>query len=94
MAAYWIAHVEVTDEEAYQRYAAIATEVIAAHDGEFLVRGGQYQQMEGRERARNVVVRFPTFEAAEQAYSSPRYKEALAIAKGASERDLVIVEGV
>lgn len=93
MAAYWIAHVTVTDEAAYQRYAAIATEAITAHGGEFLVRGGRYRQFEGREHARNVVARFPTFEAAEQAYLSPRYQEAVDIAKGASERDLVIVEG-
>ena len=38
--AYWIAHVTVTDDAAYGRYAALATKAIAAHGGEFLVRGG------------------------------------------------------
>ena len=64
MAAYWIAHVTVTDDEAYGRYAKIATEAIAAHGGEFIARGGRYRQFEGTERARHVVARFPTFEAA------------------------------
>lgn len=94
MAAYWIAHVTVTDEAAYARYAAIATEVIAAHSGEFLARGGRHRQFEGTNRPRHVVARFPTFEDAEAAYLSPRYQEAVAIAAGASERDLVIVEGI
>ncbi len=90
--ALWIAHVEVTDPEAYGRYAALATEAIAAHGGVFLARAGRYRQMEGRERARNVVARFPSLEAAVACYESPAYQAALDHARGAAERDLVIVE--
>ena len=92
--AYWIAHVTVTDEEAYARYAALATEAIAAHGGEFLARGGRHRQMEGRDHARNVVVRFPSFEDAVACYESPAYRAALSHAAGAAERDLVIVEAL
>jgi len=91
--AYWIAHVTVTDEDAYARYAALATEAIAAHGGEFLARGGRYVQLEGTDRARNVVARFPSLEAAEACYRSDTYRQALSHARGAAERDLVIVEG-
>ena len=91
--AYWIAHVTVTDEDAYARYAALATEAIAAHGGEFLARGGRYVQLEGTDRARNVVARFPSLEAAEACYRSATYRQALSHARGAAERDLVIVEG-
>jgi uncharacterized protein (DUF1330 family) len=94
MPAYWIAHVTVTDEAAYSRYAKLATEVIAAHGGRFLARGGRYRQLEGREHARNVLAEFPSLEAAEACYNSPAYQEALSHARGASARDLVIVEGV
>jgi len=92
--AYWIAHVTVTDEEAYGRYARLATEAITAHGGEFLARGGRYVQLEGRERPRNVLARFPSLEAAEACYRSDTYQEALSHARGASERELMIVEGV
>jgi len=92
MPALWIAHVTVTDAEAYGRYAALAGPAIAAHGGEFIARGGRYVQLEGRDRARNVVARFPSLEAAEACYRSPEYQAALSHAKGASERDLVIVE--
>lgn len=94
MPAYWIAHVHVTDEEAYGRYAALATEAIEAHGGEFLARAGRHRQLEGRDRARNVVVRFPSLEAAAACYDSDAYREALSHARGAAERDLVIVEGL
>ncbi|MFV0386873.1 DUF1330 domain-containing protein [Paracoccus sp. (in: a-proteobacteria)] len=92
MTALWIAHVHVTDAEAYGRYAKAAGPAIAAHGGMFLARGGRYRQLEGNDRARNVVARFPSFDAAVACYESAEYQAALAHAKDASERDLVIVE--
>ncbi len=92
MTALWIAHVNVTDADAYGKYAQAAGPVIAAHGGVFLARGGRYQQMEGNDRPRNVVARFPSFEAAVACYNSSGYQAALDFARGASERDLVIVE--
>ena len=90
--ALWIAHVTVTDEDAYMKYAALATEAIAQHGGSFLARGGQAIQKEGRAHSRNVVARFPSLEAANACYESDIYQEALSHARGASERDLVLVE--
>ena len=90
--ALWIAHVTVTNPEGYARYAAEATRAIAAHGGVFLARSGAHVQLEGQDRARNVVARFPSLAAAEACYRSPEYQAALAHAKGAAERDLVIVE--
>lgn len=92
MSALWIAHVTVTDPQAYGRYAALAGEVIAAHGGVFLARAGRHVQMEGHDHPRHVVARFPSLEAAEACYRSDAYQAALAHARGASERDLVIVE--
>ncbi|WP_163849712.1 DUF1330 domain-containing protein [Pseudooceanicola aestuarii] len=92
--AYWIANVRVTDEEAYGRYAALAGPAIAKHGGEFLARAGRYVQLEGRDRSRNVLAVFDSLEAAEACYHSPEYQEALSHARDASERDLLILEGV
>ena len=92
MPALWIAHVTVTDEESYGKYAALAGVAIAKHGGAFLARGGRYIQKEGRDHPRNVVARFPSLDAANACYESARYQEALSHARGASERDLVIVE--
>jgi len=92
MSALWIAHVEVTDTEAYGRYAALATKPLADHGGVVLARAARYVQLEGTERARHVVVRFPSVEASQACYHSAEYQEALSHARGASVRDLVIVE--
>ncbi len=90
--ALWIAHVEVTDPDAYGKYAVAAGPAIAAHGGVFLARATRYVQLEGNDRARNVVARFPSLEAAVECYNSEQYQAALAHAKGASVRDLVVVE--
>ncbi len=92
MSALWIAHVTVTDEEAYAKYAALATDAIAAHGGQFIARAGRFVQLEGQARPRNVVARFPSVEAAEACYNSPEYQRALSHARDASERELMIIE--
>ena len=92
MPALWIAHVTVTDEAAYKKYAEGATVAIAAHGGEFIARGGRYVQLEGKARPRNVVARFPDVDTAEKCYHSDAYQAALEHARGASERELMIVE--
>ncbi|MGJ8558049.1 MAG: DUF1330 domain-containing protein, partial [Sulfitobacter geojensis] len=46
----------------------------------------------GKERPRNVVARFPDVETAEKCYHSDAYQAALEHARGASERELMIIE--
>lgn len=93
MAAYWIAHVEVSDPETYGKYAKLATAAIAAHGGEFLARATRTVWLEGNARERNVIVRFDSVEDAERCYRSPAYQEALKFALASAKRDLCIVEG-
>ena len=90
--ALWIAHVQVTDAEAYGKYAALAGPAITAHGGYFLARAGRYVQLEGNDRPRNVVARFPSLEKAVECYHSAAYQEAMSFAKGAAERELMVVE--
>lgn len=92
MGALWIAHVDVHDEEKYGEYIKVASVVIPEHGGEFIARGGRFLQFEGRARKRNVVARFPSVEAAEAAYTDPRYQEAVKLAKAAAERELMVIE--
>jgi uncharacterized protein (DUF1330 family) len=92
MPALWIAHVTVTDAEAYQKYAELAGSAVAKHGGTFIARGGRFVQLEGKERPRNVVAKFPSVEAAVDCYHSDDYQAALNHARGASERELMVVE--
>ncbi len=92
MPALWITHVTVTDEESYGKYAKLAGPAIAKHGGKFIARAARYVQLEGTDRPRQVISKFPSVEAAVDCYNSPEYQEALNHARDASERELVIVE--
>ena len=90
---YVISRVDVTDAEAYRRYAEAATKAIAAHGGRALARGGRREALEGKARARNVVLEFDSYEKARAYFHSPEYQAARALRQGAAEMEMVLVEG-
>ena len=92
--AYWIAHVTVTDPDQYKHYASDAPVAFKKYGATFLARGGAFEQMEGKGRPRNVVVEFPSLQAALDCYRSAEYQAARAKRIGAGEADIVIVEGI
>jgi uncharacterized protein (DUF1330 family) len=94
MAAYWIAHVTVTDAERYKAYQSLAPAAFARFGGQFLARGGEADVLEGPQQARHVVIAFPDLAAARACYASAEYQAARAARKGAAEVALVIVDGV
>jgi uncharacterized protein (DUF1330 family) len=54
----WIVHVDVTDDDRYADYIKGSTEVAAKYGGEFIARGGKFEQKDGTAYARNVLVRY------------------------------------
>jgi uncharacterized protein (DUF1330 family) len=92
--AYWIAWVDVNDAEAYKAYVAGAAQAFAEHGAKFLVRGGHAQGVEGQARARNVVIEFPSYQAALDCYNSAAYQAARVHRVQAAIGEIVIVEGV
>jgi uncharacterized protein (DUF1330 family) len=90
---YWIAHVDVTDPEAYKAYVKANGAAFAKYGGKFLVRAGAYFAAEGALRARHVVIEFKDYATARACFESPEYKEAMALRASASTSDLAIVEG-
>ena len=91
--AYWIAHVDVSDDARYRDYVAANAAPLARYGARFIVRGGAFDNPEGSARARNVVIEFPSLQAARDCYHSPEYQAAVAIRKEASVGDIVIIEG-
>ena len=87
------ARVDVTDPEAYARYATAAIKAAAAHGGKALARGGRYKALEGKARARNVVLEFDSYDAARAECHSAEYQAARALREGAAEIEMVLVEG-
>lgn len=94
MAAYWIAHVTVTDPERYKAYQALAPAAFARLGGQFMARGGESDVLEGSQQARHVVIAFPDLASARACYASAEYQAARAAREGAAEVALVIVDGV
>jgi uncharacterized protein (DUF1330 family) len=91
---YWIGHVDVTDPEGYKPYTVANAVPFGKFGARFLVRGGRHEVTEGLQRARTVVMEFPSYDAAVACYHSPDYQAAAALRKGKAEIDLLIIEGV
>ena len=94
MTAYAIVRVKVTDPDQYEKYKALTPDAIAAHNGRFLVRGGDFEVLEGEAEDRRIVlVEFPDLDTARAFYDSPEYREAREVRAGAAEMQMIIVEG-
>jgi uncharacterized protein (DUF1330 family) len=96
MAAFMIVEMRVLDAELMTQYRAVAAPSMKHRGGEFLVRGGSVEQVEG-DRPRDeqvVVVMFPNMDAARTWYASPEYAKALAVSKDAMTRRVTFVEGI
>jgi len=90
---YWIARVDVTDAEQYKAYVAANAGPFKTFGARFLVRAGRFENPEGSCRTRNVVIEFPSYQAALNCWQSPEYQAALQLRLAASSIDLVIIEG-
>lgn len=94
-AGYLIGHIAVTDPDAYKEYVARVPAIIEAHGGEYLVRGGAAQTLEGEVAGdRHVCIRFPSFEAAKAFYDSPEYRAIIDIRRRNAKSSLILVEGI
>jgi uncharacterized protein (DUF1330 family) len=61
--------------------------------GRFLIRAGSREVVEGKVRARAVVLEFPSYVAALACYRSSDYQAAAALRKGKAEFNLFVIEG-
>lgn len=95
MPAYVIGDVRsVSDQDALVEYRRRNTDAVAAHGGRFVVRGGQATLFEGDwDTLRIVVIEFPDAAAARGWYESDEYQPLKALRQGASETNIILVEG-
>jgi len=61
---YWIARVDIRDAERYKDYVSAAKVAFEKYGATFLARGGPFTELEGKARARNVIIEFPSHQAA------------------------------
>ncbi|MBT7942009.1 MAG: DUF1330 domain-containing protein [Alphaproteobacteria bacterium] len=95
MAAYIIVQIDVTDPDAYEVYRAQVPPIIEQYGGEYVVRGGDQEILEGDwPYPRCVVLKFPTREQAKAFHGSVEYEGPKALRHAASSGNMIVVDGV
>ncbi len=94
--AYWISsYRSISNPEALAAYAKLAGPALTAAGGTFLARGMPAATKEQGLNQRTVLIEFESVAAAQAAYSSPAYQQAIAaLGSHSADRDIRIVEGV
>ena len=94
-AGYVIAQLKVTNSENYKEYVNKVTEIVKKFGGEYLVRNGEYQCVEGDNKfPRLVIIKFPSYEKALEWYNSDEYKPIKKIRLENAEGSNIIVKGI
>ncbi|HSM22735.1 MAG TPA: DUF1330 domain-containing protein [Rubrivivax sp.] len=94
--AYLIVEMNISDPEQYKQYMAAAPAAVKAAGGEYLIRGGRQETLEGDWQPHRVaMLRFPSYEQALAFYDGETYRQVRAKRAGATEYfNMVLVEGV
>ena len=94
MSVYKIVVVNVRDAEAYEDYKRGVAPLIARHGGEYLVRGGDFEVMEGDwTPTRLVLFRFPDRASVQSFYDDPEYQELKALRHSSADTRIIVVDG-
>lgn len=95
MPAYIMVETDIHDPDQYEHYKHAVPAALAAHGGQFLVRGGEHVVLEGDwDPKRLVLLEFEDLAAAERFYTSEEYQQAKGLREGAAHLNMVAVEGV
>jgi uncharacterized protein (DUF1330 family) len=90
---YWIGRVDVKSDDGYKPYAANNQAIFRKFGARYVVRAGQFEAAEGSARSRNVLIEFPSYQAALDCYNSPEYQANIKIRQPHATADIVIIEG-
>ena len=95
MSAYLLANITVNNPENYKEYVSKVKSVVEKFGGEYLVRGGEMNIIEGDwPNERNIVIKFPSRENAIEWYNSEEYKPISQIRHDNAVSNSVIVDGI
>ncbi len=90
---YWFLNLDVVNPVDYITYREANARYAAEHDLRFIVRGGDFEHLEGIKRHRNVLVELPSFEVAVSTYEAPDYQPVRTMRRATAIADLAAVEG-
>ncbi len=94
-AGFVIFNIDVTNPEDYNEYITKVKPIVEKFGGEYVVRGGTNQVVEGNwQYSRTIVLKFPSYEKALEWYNSDLYKPVKELRQKNSEGNLIIIKGV
>jgi uncharacterized protein (DUF1330 family) len=91
---YWVAMVDIADQEGYKEYIALNKAAFDKYGATFVVRAGASRVMEGPDANRLAVIEFKDYETALACYNSPEYQKAIKVRDKYSKAHLAVVEGI
>jgi uncharacterized protein (DUF1330 family) len=92
---YFVVEVEITDPAAYEAYRTSVRDIISAHGGKILVRGGDPQPLDGvLPHRRRVIVEFDNPKAVKTFYYSDAYQAVQPIRLKASKGFVCLLTGM
>jgi uncharacterized protein (DUF1330 family) len=95
MAVYLIVDVDAKDPMALERYRAEVPAFIRKHGGEYLVRGGAFEVLEGDwQPSRLVLFRFPDMQSVKAFINDPEYQPLKSVRHRVAKTSMVVVAGV
>ena len=94
MSGYLIAQLNVNNLEPYKNYIEKVTPLVKKFRGEYIVRSGKYEVVQGEWKfTRNVIIKFPSYQNALDFYKSSEYKPVKKIREDNSNGNIIIIEG-
>ena len=94
MTAYFVIDLTVRDAQKLQQYEHDVLDLVRKHGGEFIVRGGDYDVIEGSWRPdRLVIARYPSRQAISDFYNDPDYAPLKKLRDEGSTASALAVEG-
>jgi uncharacterized protein (DUF1330 family) len=95
MAVYLIVDVDAKEPSALERYRAEVPALIRKHGGEYLVRGGAFEVLEGDwQPTRLVLFRFPDAQSVRGFINDPEYQPLKALRHRVAKTSMVVVAGI
>lgn len=94
MSVYLIVNSDVKNPEALEEYRNKVPALVKKHGGEYLVRGGEFEVLEGDwQPTRLVLFHFPSKEAVHALFNDPEYKPLKELRRKHADTQIVVVEG-
>ena len=95
MSAYIIVEIDVQDPVGYEEYKKLAGATVEARGGEYIVRGGKTEVLEGDwQPKRLVVLEFESMERAKEWLNCEEYREPREMRHRTAKTNMILVDGM